>query len=140
MSMKPIKTFFDKSVIIAGLASQSGASNRLLVLAELGIIKPYISQTVVNEVLTNIQKKLPGCVNQFYILFKKLPFTLFDHDKQSLEYAQAVINKNDALILAAAIRGEVDWLLTLDRHFLDLNWEGKVKFKVGSPGDFIKKM
>ncbi len=140
MNTKPIKTFFESSVIIAGLASQSGASHRLLILAELGIIKPYISQTVVNEVLTNIQKKLPECVSQYYTLFKKLPFTLVDPHEQNLKYAQSVINRNDALILAAAIRGEVDWLVTLDRHFLDLSWEGKVKFKVGSPGEFIKKL
>ena len=39
----PVRVFFDSDVMIAGSASASGASFALLHLAELGLIKGYVS-------------------------------------------------------------------------------------------------
>lgn len=137
--MKQIKVFLDSSVIIAGLASRSGGSYEVLALAELGIIIPYISGEVVNEVLRNVQKKMPGCVKQFYTLFKTLPFKIFDPADNDLKFANSLINEKDAPIMAAAMTGRVDWLLSLDRHFLK-DWKGKVDFSVGTPEDFLQEL
>jgi len=48
-----------------------------------------------------------------------------------------LINEKDAPILAAAIKGEVDWLLSLDRHFLEVD-KKKIGFKVCTPGEFLR--
>lgn len=138
--MKPIKVFLDSSVIIAGLASRRGGSYELLALAEVGIITPYISEQVINEVLRNTQKKLPGCVDLFYLLFKRLPFVIADPGVEHLLHAKAFINENDAPIIAAAMTAEADWLLSLDSHFLNKDWKGEVSFLIGTPGDFLRKM
>ena len=57
MNMKPIKVFIESSVIIAGLVSKRGGAYEILILTELGIIIPYISEQVVYEVIRNVEKK-----------------------------------------------------------------------------------
>lgn len=140
MSMKPIKVFLDSSVIIAGLASTTGGSHKVLALAELKLIRPCISEEVVSEVLRNTQKKLPNSLAHFYTLFKILPFKIIDATDKNLEYAKTLINEKDAPILAAAIAGQVDWLLSLDRHFLTADLQEKVDFAISSPKEFLRKI
>jgi putative PIN family toxin of toxin-antitoxin system len=138
--MKQNKVFLDSSIIIAGLASKKGGSYEVLTLAELKIIIPCISENVVSEVFRNIQKKLPGSTPYFYTLFKKLPLKIIDPLDEDLARARKLINEKDALILAAAMSGKVDWLLSLDRHFLKTGLEGKVGFKFGTPGEFLHRL
>lgn len=137
--MKPIKVFLDSSVIIAGLASGSGGSHKVLLLAELGIVIPYVSEQVITEVLRNIQLKLPGCTEAFYTLFKRLPFVLSDPVAEDLMRAKSLINEKDAPVMAAAITAKVDWLLSLDSHFLK-DWKGEVGFSAVSPRDFLQQL
>jgi len=138
--MKQIKVFLDSSVIIAGLASKKGGSYEVLALAELKVIIPCICEDVVSEVFRNVEKKLPGSVAHFYALFKKLPFKIIDPLGEDLALARKMINEKDAPILASAISGEVDWLLSLDKHFLKAELEGKVKFQVCTPGEFLQRL
>ncbi|WP_194175006.1 hypothetical protein [Desulfofundulus thermobenzoicus] len=77
-------------------------------------------------------------MDSYYALFKVLPFKIVDPTGKDLEYARSLINEKDAPILAAAICGKVDWLLSLDKHFLNNDWKGKVNFAVGTPGDFLQ--
>lgn len=137
MNMKQIRAFLDSSVIISGLASRSGGSYKILALAELGIVIPCISETVVAEVLRNVKKKLPECLDLFYVLFKKLPFKIYVPGKNDLAHAESLINAKDAPILAAAITGRVDWLISLDKHFLEKTWHDKVDFLIGTPQGFL---
>jgi predicted nucleic acid-binding protein len=51
-----------------------------------------------------------------------------------------MINEKDAPILAAAIAAHVDWLLSLDKHFLLENWAGRVNFRVCSPVTFLNEL
>ena len=140
MSMKQIKVFLDSSIIIAGLASKKGGSYEVLALAELKVLLPCISENVVSEVFRNVQKKLPGSVSYAYALFKELPFKMIDSSGEDLELAKRLINEKDAPILAAAITGNVDWLLSLDKHFLKADMEGKATFQICFPGEFLQKI
>lgn len=144
MSMKQIKVFLDSSVIIAGLASKKGGSYEVLAMAELKLVLPCICEDVVSEVFGNVQKKLPGSVPYVYALFKKLPFNIIDPSEEDVSLAKRLINEKDASILAAAITGNVDWLLSLDKHFLKadlMDLKGKKDiFQICSPGEFLKKI
>lgn len=140
MSMKQIKAFLDSSVIIAGLASKKGGSYEVLALAELKVLIPFICEDVVSEVLRNVQKKLPGSVAYVYTLFKQLPFKMIDPSEEDISLAKKMINEKDALILAAAIAGDVDWLISLDKHFIKAGLEGKVNFRICSPGEFLQQL
>ncbi|MGQ9825815.1 MAG: putative toxin-antitoxin system toxin component, PIN family [Desulfotomaculales bacterium] len=138
--MEQTKVFLDSSVIIAGLASKKGGSYEVLALAELKIIIPCISEEVVSEVFRNVQKKLPGSTAHFFALFKKLPFKIIDPFEEDLARARKLINEKDAPILAAAMSGKVDWLLSLDRHFLKAGLEEKAGFQLGTPKEFLQKL
>jgi len=134
--MKPIRIFLDSSVIIAGLASSKGGSREILNLAELRVLVPVISEQVVREVTRNMEKKMPQYLPHYYQLFRSLPFVMIEPGQESMEKALSLINDNDAIILASALTARVDWLISLDKHFLDLN-KAEIPFKVGSPGDFL---
>jgi len=138
--MKQIKTFLDSSVIIAGLASKTGGSHKILLMAEYQIIIPLISEVVVQETLNNISKKMPQQHSLFYTLFKKLPFKLVDPAEADIKKALTLINEKDAPILAAAISGKAEWLLSLDRHFLEPDIAPRTGMNIGTPGDFIQRV
>lgn len=137
--MRQSKVFLDSSVIIAGLASDTGGSNEILALAELGVIIPYISEFVVSEVVRNTQKKLPGSIALFITLFKKIPFKMIEFSERDLDFAKTMINEKAAPILAAAVSGKVDWLLSLDKHFFVIKCKKDLDFVISTPGEFLRK-
>lgn len=139
MNMKPIKVFLDSSVIITGLASSKGGSREILNLAELKFLVPIISEQVVREVTRNIEKKLPDRLPHYFQLFRLLPFVMVEPGLEDLEKARKLINPQDAGILASALTAGVDWLISLDKHFLALNNE-ELLMKIGSPGDFFESV
>jgi predicted nucleic acid-binding protein len=126
--------------MIAGLASASGGSHKVLALAELGIITPYISADVEREVLRNVAKKLPKAVVHFERLMQELSFTVIEASEQESERARLIINEHDTPIMAAAMSGGVDWLLSLDKHFLTLKEKGTLDFTVATPGEFLQQI
>jgi predicted nucleic acid-binding protein len=138
--MKQIKAFLDSSAIIAGLASKTGGSHKILMMAEYQIIIPLISEVVVQETLNNIKKKMPQQYSLFYTLFQKLPFKLVDPAENDFKRALTLINEKDAPILAAAITGKAEWLLSLDRHFFEPEIAPLAGMNIGTPGDFIQKV
>lgn len=141
MRIKPkkIKVFLDSSVIIAGLASSRGGSREVLLLAELGVIIPVISEQVVTEVLRNVERKLPQCLPEFYTLFKILPLVMAPQPgAETCEKAHRLLNPTDAEILDAALNAGADWLISLDKHFLDSYLEEKAPLRIASPGVFLQ--
>ncbi|MBS3947977.1 MAG: hypothetical protein KGZ57_06710 [Dethiobacter sp.] len=73
-------------------------------------------------------------------IFKRLAFILADPAADDLILAKTLINEKDAPIIAAVITSKVDWLLSLDSHFLNKDWEGKLGFSTSTPGDFLQKL
>ncbi|WP_003545686.1 PIN domain-containing protein [Desulfotomaculum nigrificans] len=138
-TLKKIRVFFDSSVLIAGLASPDGASNMLLVMCEMGFITPVISEKVVTEVIRNIERKLPRCLPHYHRLFKTLPFELADPTPELITQAQKMINQKDADILAAAINAGVAYLVSLDKHFLNINFPD-CNIQICTPGDLLEKI
>lgn len=136
---KKNRVFFDSSVIIAGLASPDGASSVLLALSEMGLITPVISEKVVTEVIRNIEKKLPKYLPHFYRLFKILPFVLVEATERNIKIAGKIINEKDSIILAAAMSMEIDYLVSLDKHFLNIDCK-TLSFKICAPGELIKEV
>jgi predicted nucleic acid-binding protein len=137
--MRKIRVFLDSSVIIAGLASASGGSHKVLALSELGLIDPFISAEVQNEVLRNIKNKLPKAIDNFERLLRSLPFTVVEVHEEDIKRAELIINAHDAPIMAAAIFGKVDWLLSLDKHFQAVKEREKLDFTIATPGEFLQR-
>ena len=132
------KIFIDTSVIIAGLISSTGASAAILDLCESEILEMVINKQVLVEADRNFENKFPCLVQEFRNFIKDTAPTLVaDPTNEEIRKAQKLINSKDSPILAAALREKVNFLVTLDNHFLLL--KEKVAIKIVSPAEFIKE-
>jgi len=109
------KVFLDSSVIIAGVASASGASRAVLVRTEIGLFKGIVSEQVLEECQRNIASKLPAAMTAYGELILSLNLEV-EPNPNAEAYAvwKTIIEPKDAPILAAAVLAKVDRLLTLN--------------------------
>src|SRR3990170_5530469 len=97
--MKKTRIFIDSNVLIAGLASDQGASFRLLKLIEQRIFDAYVCQLVLYESEKNIKKKLPESLPYFYYALKNLSFTVIkDLEKIDKKLTKKFPKKSDQII------------------------------------------
>jgi putative PIN family toxin of toxin-antitoxin system len=135
-----IKVFIDTSVLIAGLASVTGASATVLDLCEAESVQMVTSRQVLVEADRNFSLKLPNLVGQFRQFIKNLaPLMIDDPSAAAVERVTSLIDRKDAAILAAAMEAKADFLITLDkRHFLKQKVQGNVPIEVCTPADFLR--
>jgi predicted nucleic acid-binding protein len=102
-----IKVFIDTSVLIAGVASVTGASATVLDLCEAESIQMVISRQVLVEADRNFSSKLPGLVTQFRQFIRNVaPHMVEDPPAMAVERAAAFTVQKDASILAAAVEAQ----------------------------------
>ncbi len=137
--MRP-RLFLDTSALLAGLASTTGASNRILALAEARLVILVVSEQVLVEAERNLKEKLPKALPEYRRFVDACPLERIpDPSAADLTIAKGIIHAKDASILAAAKNAQVDYLATLNRkHFLD-NPEvaRKSGLRIGAPDDFL---
>jgi putative PIN family toxin of toxin-antitoxin system len=138
--IQKIKVFIDTSVLIAGVASLTGASAAVLDLCEAESIQMVISRQVLVEADRNFSAKLPGLVNEFRQFIRNLvPLMVEDPPAAAVERAAGLIDRKDAAILAAAIESKVEFLITLDKkHFLKQKVQRKIPIEICTPSDFLR--
>lgn len=137
-----VRVFIDTSVLIAGLASERGASGAVLDLCETGVVEMIISQQVLVEADRNLSAKLPALVDSFRRFIKSLePLMVEDPPRELVQEAAKMINLKDAPILAAAQIAQADYLVTLDKkHFLKTRDEMKFSPPVLTPEEFLRAL
>ena len=134
MAEKSVKVFLDSNVIISGLLSDKGAPRVILDLLCLGL--PMLAGATgkynIIEIERNLKKKMPDVLP---IYKKYLP--LLDLEVIPLPLSGAVrklsgtIADKDVPVLASAISGNVDFLVTGDKKdFIKL--KGKYPFRIVS--------
>ena len=135
-----INVFIDTSVLIAGVASLTGASAAVLDLCEAESIQMVISRQVLVEADRNFSAKLPGLVNQFRQFIQNLaPLMVEDPPAAAVERSASLIDRKDAAILAAAIESKVEFLITLDKkHFLKHKVQRNIPVEICTPSDFLR--
>lgn len=141
MPFREFRVFVDTSVLIAGLASVTGASATVLDLAEAGVIKLVISRQVVIEADRNVTAKLPRMVERFRAFLQRLaPELEEDPSPEEIKTAAVLVHPKDASILAAALKSKADFLVTLDKkHFLSIKTRLHGQLKIVTPAEFIKR-
>jgi len=138
--IQKIKVFIDTSVLIAGVASLTGASAAVLDLCEAESLQMVISRQVLVEADRNFSAKLPGLVNEFRQFIRNLvPLMVEDPPAAAVERAAGLIDRKDAAILAAAIESKVEFLITLDKkHFLKQKVQRNIPIEICTPSDFLR--
>jgi hypothetical protein len=105
-------------VLIAGVASTTGASHILLQLSELTLVDCLTSQYAVNEAERNLLAKLPAAMPAFRLILRAAVEVIPDPPSSVVQSVANQAHAKDAPILAAAISGAADFLATFNvRHF-----------------------
>jgi putative PIN family toxin of toxin-antitoxin system len=135
-----IKVFIDTNVLIAGVASVTGASAAVLDLCEAEILQMVVNRQVLVEADRNFSAKLPNLVIQFRRFIQNLALLMVeDSPAKAVEKAASLVDRKDAAILAAAMESEVDYLITLDKkHFLKQEVRHKIPIIVCTPAEFLR--
>lgn len=135
----PVPVFFDSDVMIAGSASAGGASFALLQLAEVGIIKGYVSVQVLEECRRNLAKKLPRAVPLFEkIVERSVSITTTPPDKALLSLVSNQADKKDVSILASAVDAKAQFLVTFNvKDYWPAN---ATELDVLTPGELLSRI
>jgi predicted nucleic acid-binding protein len=114
------RLFLDASVFIAAAGPHTGASALVLALCRHGRARAVSSRLILREAERNIQSKLGA--------------------NALLRFYQEIATLD--LDLAAALKGTVEVLLTLDRkHFLTARvLQAGLPFAILTPGDFLRRL
>jgi len=139
MDVKSWRVFLDSSVLISGVISQTGASSAILDLGEAGEIVIVLSKGVLVETDRVFERKFPNLIGNFREFIKNLsPIIAEDPSPQEIREAQAVIEKDDAPILAAAKKANIHFLVSLDtKHFHSHKVRHYFKAPIVTPAQFL---
>ena len=138
------RLFLDASVWIAASGSPTGASALILSLCQRGLARAVTSRMVLLESERNIHVKLgEDVLARFYSSIADLPMDVLDvPTPEEILVHEKTIHAKDAHVLASAVKGKVDYLLTVDRrHFFALSVRRtKLPFAILTPGDFLRRL
>ncbi len=139
---KPFRLFVDANVWIAAAGSKTGGSATVLELCRRGKGQAVTSRLVLLEAERNIRTKLGRNASlRFYQEIASLDVKLVQAAvEREISAQERIIDSKDAHVLAAAIKGNVDFLLTWDRkHFMSPKvLEAKLTFRIMTPGGFLR--
>ena len=141
--MKPVpRLFLDASVWIAASGSMTGGSAVIIELCRRSKTRAVASRLVLLEAERNIRKKLGReALLRFYREIASLEIELVEAPSGHEIVSQSrIIHPKDAHVLAAAIKGQVDFLLTLDRKdfMAPKVLHAGLPFQIMTPGDFLR--
>lgn len=133
------RVFLDTSVLIAGLASPTGASAAIRDLGEAEELRIVLSRQVLVEADRVLVKKFPHLIERYRRFIKNFsPELADDPSSHAVRTAETVIDPDDAPILAAAKQAHVDYLVTLNtKHFLKPKVRAFLPVPILTPGGFL---
>ncbi len=136
------KLFIDASVFIAAAASATGGSSAVLELGRRGMVRLFGSKLVLLEAERNIREKMSNdALLRFYDLIGNTKLKLVKPpNARELAVARRIVAEKDAHVHAAAIKGRVDTLLTLERkHLLTPEDRAASPILIQTPGEFLQQ-
>jgi len=133
------RVFLDTSVLIAGLASPTGASAAIRDLGEAEELRLVLSRQVLVEADRVLLRKFPHLIERYRLFIKSVsPELADDAPPHMIRAAEAVIDPDDAPILAATKQAHVDYLVTLNtKHFLTPKARAFFSAPIVTPGEFL---
>jgi predicted nucleic acid-binding protein len=136
-----MRIFLDSSVVIAALLSETGASAKILVLCETGILEGVITNEVKDEILKVVRKKFPEAGECVKELIGKCCKIVKAKPKKSFKNPEKwIADPDDVKILLGAKSAKADYTITLDlKHFIrDPNVSKRSGLEITTPAEFLK--
>jgi predicted nucleic acid-binding protein len=133
------RLFFDASCLIAAAASPSGGSGFLWSLCERGLLRAVVSQAVLTEAQTNLTDKFPveALMRHYRQRHAAAPLVAAIPRLDVTPRRYPGINVKDEHVVAAAIAGDSQFILTLDRPLEREINRAQLDVQAVSPGEFI---
>lgn len=135
--------FLDSNVIIAGLASRTGASHAILALAELGLIRLAGCPYILAEVERNLAEKVPEFLPAYHRLMVNLNWQIVEDPRaEDVSAWLDLVPAKDAPVLAAAVAAAPHRFVTLDAdHFIKPSEVAERSgLSICTPGDFLQEV
>jgi predicted nucleic acid-binding protein len=131
----------DSSALFAGIVSRDGAARALLLLGEARKIKLLISEQVIAETERAVARKAPPALTVVrQMILHSQAQVLHDPPIEEVRlHLHWMADPTDVPILLAAMRAQVDFLVTLNRrHFLDdAQVTQRSGLRIGTPSDAL---
>jgi predicted nucleic acid-binding protein len=139
--MRRIELFLDSSALFAGIVSPDGAARVLLLLAEAGEMHVTVSEQVIAETERALARKTPAALPTYRQAIRQARLRIVRNPPpEQVAAAQGLVaHPPDAPIVLAAVRAQVDYLVTLNRkHFIDdPTVAQRSGLRIGTPGDAL---
>ncbi len=139
MTKRGVKVFLDSNVIISGLFSDKGAPRVILDLVCLGLPMLVCATGEYNliEIERNLKKKMPDALPVYRNYLPLLNLEVIPlPSPEEIKKLFGLTSDKDIPVLASAIRGGADFLVTGDKKdFIKL--KGKHSFRILSPAEFL---
>jgi predicted nucleic acid-binding protein len=133
------RVFFNASVILAGLASHTGGSGKVLSWVRDGKIQGIISEIIVDEVMRH-HSKLGIPASRVREAIDTFSTTRAPSDKTVRGFETIVIDVGDAHVLASSRENHVEFLVTLDQKHLLVLQKHIREFSIVSPKELIEHL
>ncbi|RKY00066.1 hypothetical protein DRP77_12170 [Candidatus Poribacteria bacterium] len=144
MRGRRVRVFLDTSALFSAIWSERGGGRQILRLGEAGAVQLVVSRRVLQELEGAFRRKAPDLLGLLAHLLDQAGVEVVgDPPEEEVEKFERITgHRGDAVILGGALRGEVDYFVTLDReHFLDNPAVSEaIPFPMGTPGDFLEWM
>ncbi len=135
------KVFADANVLIAGADSRTGASNAVLLMAEIGLYRLLVSRLVLDEAERNLRKKLPRALPNFAQQMAQIQLEIVPPlPIEEVKQWEAIIEAKDVPILATAVSAQADRFLTLNSKDFTPAVAAQSGLQIISPGEFIQEI
>ena len=118
MAKRAVKVFLDSNVIISGLLSDAGAPRIILDLLSVRfpVLKGMTGRYNLTEIERNLARKLPRAIPVFEEYFPRMRLAIVPLPPLvQVEVFGGRIADKDAPVIAAAVLGGADYLVTGDR-------------------------
>lgn len=134
-----LRVFIDSDVLFAGSASLNphSASNVILQMSEITLIKAIVSEQVITEVTRNLMEKIPEALPAFRKLAGRCVEVVPDPSLEEVNQLRSMADWKDVPILAAAKKAHCKYLLTFNTR--DYR-PGVPEILVLKPGEFLQEV
>jgi predicted nucleic acid-binding protein len=136
------RVFLDSCILIAATHSPGGGSALVTEICQGNAYKAAVSVQVLLEARMNIAEKFgyAELIKYYHLLARLDPEMIPVPAKKTLDKYISLVADKDIHVLATALEGCADYLVTLDkRHLLNpVILAAELKIKIMTPGDFLK--
>ncbi len=135
------RLFLDTSALFAGIWSETGGARALLQLGEAGLVELFVSRDVLDELERTIRRKAPGLLGTLALILDRARINVLPspHSRSVATAERWTHHAGDAHIVAAALKANVEYLVTLDQAHLLENpaLQKNLPFPIGTPGSAL---